>query len=171
MRRCRLLWIGLLGTLFCLMAGKGLAENGYDLWLRYTPVKDPVLLKEYTANLSGVVTGSHSATVAIAVAELQKGIRAMTGTVVRNWAAPQQKDGLIVLGRLSDPATASLFSASDARQIGAEGYLIKTIEDKGRTYIVIAANKDIGLLYGSFHLLRLMQTRQHLTGLSSLAIF
>src|SRR5690606_26262981 len=41
---------------------------------------------------------------------------------------------------------------------GREGYLIQTQTTKGKTCIIITANSDIGLLYGSFHFLRLLQT-------------
>ena len=43
---------------------------------------------------------------------------------------------------------------------GAEGYLIRSASLNGHAVTVIAANSDIGALYGSFAFLRLIQTRQ-----------
>ena len=39
----------------------------------------------------------------------------------------------------------------------------------GRRATVIAANSDVGVLYGAFHLLRLLQTQQPLAGLAVVA--
>ena len=48
---------------------------------------------------------------------------------------------------------------------GREGYVIRSVVIDQRPAIVIAANSDIGVLYGAFHFLRLIQTRQPLTAL------
>src|SRR5690606_12540658 len=50
--------------------------------------------------------------------------------------------------------------------VGDEGYLIKQTKLQGKNVVIVAANTDIGALYGSFHLLRLMQTSQSLSALS-----
>src|SRR5690606_22657511 len=48
----------------------------------------------------------------------------------------------------------------------AEGYLIRTIQ-KGKTnQTLIAAKESIGLLYGTFHLLRLLQMHQTISALN-----
>ena len=44
--------------------------------------------------------------------------------------------------------------------LGKEGYLIRSVALNGHAVTVIAANSDIGVLYGSFAFLRLIQTRQ-----------
>src|SRR5690606_27286168 len=41
-----------------------------------------------------------------------------------------------------------------------EGYLIRSMPIDGNAATVVAANTDAGALYGAFHLLRLLQTRQ-----------
>ena len=48
---------------------------------------------------------------------------------------------------------------------GAEGYVIRSVTINRQPAIVIAANSDVGVLYGAFHFLRLIQTRQPLTAL------
>ncbi|MDB5454526.1 MAG: alpha-glucuronidase, partial [Caulobacter sp.] len=50
--------------------------------------------------------------------------------------------------------------------LGPEGYLIRTASVDGRKATVIAANSDVGVLYGVFHYLRLIQTRQPLDALN-----
>ena len=44
--------------------------------------------------------------------------------------------------------------------VGDEGFIIRSLRIDGQPVTVIAANTDIGALYGAFHFLRLMQTGQ-----------
>ena len=48
---------------------------------------------------------------------------------------------------------------------GAEGYVIRSVDIDQKRVTVIAANSDVGVLYGAFHFLRLVQTRQPLDAL------
>src|SRR5205823_3446748 len=50
--------------------------------------------------------------------------------------------------------------------VGNEGYLVQATTINGGAAIVIAANSDVGVLRGSFALLRQMQRHQTLRGLS-----
>ena len=47
-----------------------------------------------------------------------------------------------------------------------EGYVIRSVVIDGHHATVIAANDDIGVLYGAFHFLRLLQTHQALEQLN-----
>jgi alpha-glucuronidase len=58
-----------------------------------------------------------------------------------------------------------ILPAAVLKTLGGEGYTLKSVGIYGKKTLIIAANKDIGLLYGSFHLLRLIQTRQSLENL------
>ena len=48
---------------------------------------------------------------------------------------------------------------------GREGFVIRSVVINQQPATVIAANSDVGVLYGAFHFLRLIQTRQPLTAL------
>jgi alpha-glucuronidase len=50
--------------------------------------------------------------------------------------------------------------------ISEEGFIIYTKHTSGKPQTVITANTDIGLLYGVFHLLRLLQTHQPIVSLN-----
>ena len=50
--------------------------------------------------------------------------------------------------------------------MGPEGFLIRSITVDGRRATVIAANEEIGVLYGVFNFLRLIQTRRPIDGLN-----
>src|SRR5262245_22964362 len=54
----------------------------------------------------------------------------------------------------------------DLTSVGPEGYVIRSFTIAGHPATVVAANTDIGVLYGTFHLLRLIQTRESLQNLN-----
>ena len=49
---------------------------------------------------------------------------------------------------------------ADLRNLGPEGYLLRSVVLAGRRAIVVSATTDVGVLYGAFHLLRLLQVQQ-----------
>jgi alpha-glucuronidase len=63
-------------------------------------------------------------------------------------------------------AVASLHLENRLQALGQEGYLILSIVVGGKKCIVISANSDIGLLYGTYHFIRLLQTNQQIAALS-----
>jgi alpha-glucuronidase len=131
-------------------------EDGYRLWLRYVPVAGQWLAR-YRADATQLVGADTSPTLAVAHAELARGL---TGLLrVRQQAANGvTRDGAIVFGT---PRSCALVKALrlDLRQVGAEGYRIRTVTLEGHRVTVIAANTDTGVLYGAFGFLRLLQTR------------
>ena len=76
-------------------------------------------------------------------------------------------DGSIFIGT---PASSSLIASlklnDKLKSLGDEGYLITNALVNKKRCIVITANKDIGVLYGVFHLLKLLQTQQSIANLS-----
>jgi alpha-glucuronidase len=135
------------------MAAPAAAEDGYDLWLRYRP-----LPAASAPHVGAVVAQGASPTIVIAVAELRRGLAGLSGG---NAGAEAAAGPSVLLGTPTDtPAIAALRLPLAA--LGDEGYLIRTVPIAGRTTIVVAANRDIGVLYGTFALLRLAQTAQPL---------
>jgi len=123
------------------------AEDGYDLWLRYRPVETAAAVGEAT------VLGD-SPTLRAAKAELERGLAGLRG------AAPGSNRTVLLAGTSASAQIAAL--KLPLQKAGDEGYLIRTVRVDGRPATVIAANSDIGVLYGAFHFLRLVQTRQPL---------
>jgi len=115
------------------------AEDGYRLWLRYEPVADSSLRETYSQALGEVVLatpeGAKSSTLAVARDELSNGLRGLLG---REVPVSIEKSAAVVAG-------------------GDEAYAIR-LERGSAPRAVIAANRDIGALYGAFALLRQMQT-------------
>ena len=136
------------------------AEDGHDLWLRYRPLPAAERARYGADFRTLVVEGAASPTLAIASGEVRRGLSGLIGR------APARKTavdhcGVLLLGM---PASSRLIGGLGLplQALGPEGYLIKRATIRGRRTIVVAANTDIGVLYGAFHLLRLVQTERPL---------
>ena len=68
---------------------------------------------------------------------------------------------------LGTPASSPLIRSLNLplQDLGREGFLIRTVTVAGHRAIVIAGNGDVGVLYGAFRLLRLIQTRRPIANL------
>jgi alpha-glucuronidase len=153
-------WLQLGTVVFvALFARHALAEDGYDLWLRYRPLSTE-RAQDVRPFVREIVASDSTSTCAVARAELVRAIGGMLGSApVLSDAV--SADGTIVVGTpASSPAIAGL--KLDLAKLGREGYAIRSVSIGGHATIVVAANADIGALYGTFHLLRLIQTGQSL---------
>ncbi|PPV05054.1 alpha-glucuronidase family glycosyl hydrolase [Xanthomonas bromi] len=153
-----LMWLTLLcGGLLATVSAR--AQDGYDLWLRYPPLANAAQLRDSTSEL--VVVGD-SPTLHAARNELERGLQGLLGRTPPHVDAVT-RDGAIVLGAATAPQIAAL--KLQTRQLGREGYLLRRIDVDGHRITAIVGGSDIGVLYGAFHLLRLLQTGQSLTAL------
>jgi alpha-glucuronidase len=135
------------------------AETGYDLWLRYRPVRDATRLQDVRRLATAIVREEGaSPVVRTAVAELERGLDGLLDVrvpVVDRIAG----DGAVVVGTPSGSrAIASLGWSAALDRLGADGYLIRAATIQGRKVTVIASTAEAGVLYGAFHWLRLIQT-------------
>jgi alpha-glucuronidase len=159
----RVLWLALA---LVPLAGLARAEDGYELWLRYRPVADAAVRDAYRRSLSGLIVQGSSPTLRAAASELGRGLAGLLGTTAP-LASDPTRDGVLVAGT---PASSSLVATLDLGtelgRAGREGFVLRSMRVRGRRATVIAANTDVGVLYGAFHLLRLLQTQQSLEGLA-----
>lgn len=127
------------------------AETGYDLWLRYTKVADPVLLKHYRQYIQDPVFPGKSPMLDVAKAELKRAFSGIFGTTVTLRSTTTSRSTFFVqLNKTPEPA------------LGEEGFGISSKGGK----IILRANSEKGILYGSFHFLRLLQNRQRIDKLN-----
>jgi alpha-glucuronidase len=142
------------------------AETGYELWLRYRLVSDPTLLTAYRGALTHLVAGGDSPTIVAAREELVRGIGGLLGRDLPV-AASIERDGAIVIGTpASSTVIAALRMGMELRALGPEGYIVRSASVAGRRTIVIAANSDVGVLYGAFELLRQLQRHRPITSMA-----
>lgn len=139
-------------------------ESGYRLWLRYTAVDAPELRDAYRRQLSDVLVDMTSATGTIVREELRRGLHGLLAADVPSASAVAP--GTLLVGSLAtSPRILTLGWTELIQAQGPEGYLIRTHHVEGGSATVIAASTDVGALYGTFHLLRLLQTRTPLDDL------
>ena len=161
-RHARSSWLQLVAlTLMALGSARGTtAETGYDLWLRYAPVDDAKLRDSYRRTASSLLISNGSPTSRIIVSELQRGLKGLLGTELR-MAETIDADGAVVIGTpATSPAIAGLGLSQALDRAGDDGFLIRSAVVNRRAVTVIASRTEVGTLYGTFHFLRLIQTRQ-----------
>jgi alpha-glucuronidase len=152
----RTLLAGAAGGLLIPSVGSAAAvagEDGYDLWLRYRKVDDPLLLTAYRAMIAHLVAGG------TAGAELSRGLSGLLGHRVPTRSEPHGP-GAVIVGTPQSSRWVAPY-AGELRKLGPEGYLIR----RHGGAIIVASIGERGVLYGAFHLLRLLQTRQSLVRL------
>jgi alpha-glucuronidase len=141
-------------------------EDGYRAWLRYEKVEDKTLLRDYQNILRAVVLRGNSETSDAIQQELQQAIPGLLDIEVP-FHNDIQVDGTLMIGTPENSEEiAGLDLENDLQEVGDEGYLIKKTAWNGYEIIVIAANSDLGLLYGTFELLRNLQTQKDITEIS-----
>jgi alpha-glucuronidase len=132
-------------------------EDGYRLWLRYAPPGDAA--DAYRSALRTVSVAGASATTDVIRAELRQALTSMLG------AAPPDATGtasasLLIGTPAQSPAVRALKWDRELTALGREGFIIRTTRIAGQPAIVVASSDEIGALYGTFYLLRLLQTAQ-----------
>ncbi|WP_319520517.1 alpha-glucuronidase family glycosyl hydrolase [uncultured Martelella sp.] len=137
-------------------AAAAVDEDGYDLWLRYLPLAQ-TRLKDVEDCVRAFVFGAESPTLTVARDELERALFAMLVKCVPVREDGGISDGAVLVGTPDSlPVIADLdLSLSD---LGKEGYRVRSLIHEGKRVTAIAANTDIGVLYGCFAFLRHIQT-------------
>jgi alpha-glucuronidase len=140
------------------------SEDGYDLWLRYRPVAEAgsSAYADLGRSARAVIGEASSPTLVAARDELVRALGAMGGAPVSGGTTPVA--GAVVFGT---PRSSTLVRSLKLglERVGAEGFVIRSVTHEGAPLTLIAANSDVGVLYGAFHFLKLAQTRQPLAAL------
>lgn len=151
-----------IALILCFWYSPLLAEDGYDLWLRYQRIEDEALLQAYRQQISGYTVEGYSPTLEAIKSELGRGLTVMLDKPV-GFGSHVGKTGWIIAGTPEGSSVvASLNLAGELQDLGSEGYLISNRKVRNINTLIIAANSEAGVLYGTFHLLRLIQTHQPL---------
>ncbi len=105
------------------------AESGYNAWLRYQPLDKPPALPAVVsiANDTPILRSAQS--------EIIRGLRGMTGNILRATTTTPTEPAIILETRASN--------------LKPDGYQLRT----DRNNIIISATTDRGVLYGAFALL------------------
>lgn len=138
--------------------GLSFSETGYDLWLRYVPVSNGA---QYQSSIKQVVFEGTSETMDAAKEELLAGLKGLLGQEIPSETSVTSN--AIVVGT---PSNSSIINELELDlENNNEAYKIVSTTYDGKSIIAVASSGDLGALYGTFHLLRLIQTGEPLSGL------
>lgn len=132
-------------------------EDGCRLWLRYAqPGKQ--IVQRYQRVVQQIRVDGGSAALDVIRKEMQWATRSLLGKEITQ-SEYRLGTGTVLLGT---PGSSGLIRdlnwAADLEGVGQEGFIVRSTRIGNKPMTVIAANSDIGLLYGGYHFLRLMQT-------------
>jgi alpha-glucuronidase len=130
------------------------AEDGSQLWLRYKPLPDSVARK-YTQQLRFLTFKADDPMRQVIKKEFDLAFSGLLGSKLTESGKTQS--GTIVIGTFQDKVVSDLIADELLKSCGDEGFILKNIVTNGGKVLVLAAQKDAGLLYGSFELFRLIQ--------------
>jgi len=149
-------------TLLFLLAVSSFGENGYDLWLRYVSVETSHL-SQYQSAATEIVFEGTSETMEAAKNELLAGLEGLLGQAVPDQSAVTSNGAIVAGTPENSPIINGLQLDLDA---DPESYKIVSTTYSGNSIIAIASSGETGVLYGTFHLLRLIQTGESISGLN-----
>ncbi len=154
-----------LAIALCVSTTTVYSEDGYQLWLRYNKLTDAATINQYKAYTQGIVLEKESPALLLARQELQLALQGLLQTKV-TFSNTLQGSGVIIGTPSSSGIIASLALSDKLKAAGDEGFVIVQTRVKNKPCIVISANKDIGVLYGTFHFIRLLQTQQRIENIA-----
>lgn len=136
------------------------AEDGYRLWLRYDKIPNKNILKEYSTQINSIYIEGNSSTIVAAKDELINGLTGLLGKEIKEVTFIKSNGTLVVANYSSSKLLNELNIAGQLSNLGSEGFLILTTTVKNKKSIVITANTDVGVLYGVFNFLKMLQINQ-----------
>ena len=140
-------------------------DDGYRLWLRYDKLAE-TSVAAYRNQIQSVIATGNSPMLDAVRDELKQGIGGLLGTDIA-FTRDLNGNGAVIVGT---PKTSSLIAGLKLERalsaLGNEGFIIGSVNIKGRRATIIASNGETGVLYGAFHFLRLLQTVQPINALN-----
>lgn len=153
---------------FCFLLMSSLkmnANDGYKLWLQYSKVENAKLLAEYQSNIKSIVLLGQSETLNVTLKELQLGLSGLLGNKTPSINSIDGENLLIITNKSSLDKDILKLLKKDFESINDEGFIIKKIKIKKKEHIIITGKSDVGVLYGAFNFLRVLQTNKSINNI------
>ncbi len=131
-------------------------EDGSDLWMRYHRLPDNL---NYTETIKSVHFTGKDETSILAKDEFLAAFSGLTGVNIKQSGKSGAAASLLA-GTINDKVISDLDLSDELKELGDEGFLLRTLNVKGGSLTVLAANTPAGVLYGTFALIRKMQTAE-----------
>lgn len=138
------------------------AETGHDLWLRYVPIKDSTRRHRCRRLFTHIVAPGQSETMRALRYEAVTGLSGLLDTSIAACDTIDRSGGLVI----ETPGTVSRAAEPSVREqlptLGSEGFRILSTHIRENRATIVAANTEVGALYGVYTFLRMIQTNQPL---------
>ena len=142
-------------------------EDGYELWLRYAPVENQSLLKQYRKQFKNITLNQSSPTLQAVKDELLIALEGMLGIQPVFSESHVQSSGVLIGLPEQIPGIGNLIGKEEFNKLGNEGFIIHGTENKS---LIVTANTEIGLLYGVYRLLNGLQQELPLSELNMMDV-
>ena len=136
------------------------SEDGYRLWLRYDKIDNATLLEEYRNAAGQIVVEGTSPTMQAVRKEVELGLSGLLDIEITFADKPLPGNVLIIGTPSSSKMIKSLNINDKLNSLGNEGFYIFTTKTDKFNATIVTANSDMGVLYGTFRFLQLLQTQQ-----------
>ncbi|HQV30473.1 MAG TPA: alpha-glucuronidase family glycosyl hydrolase, partial [Calditrichia bacterium] len=152
--------------MICLASAASLqGEDGHRLWLKYDLIRDAGQRTAYQQKVRSIRILGDSPVLKAAGAELENGLSGLLGKMPP--VAAGFEDHQLVVGTFAQVAAAiGQEMLPGGENPGPEGFSLRRIQINGKKVLLITGEKEVGVLYGTFHFLRLLQTGQSLENLN-----
>ncbi|WP_428741925.1 alpha-glucuronidase family glycosyl hydrolase [Tenacibaculum sp.] len=145
---------------------KSVANNGYDLWLQYRFIQNKELRSNYQSNIQKLIPVGNSESIKVGFKELKSALNGMLGSEFLSEAHNEDANTLLFGSEKNLSENIRIQLGNAFNEINNEGFIIRSFSIKGKKYIVISGKTDVGVLYGVFNFLKLLQTHQSIEKLN-----
>lgn len=141
-----------------------------DCWLRYDRVADGDRRASYRRRCTHAYVAEAAPELRAVRDELRRAIPELLGTDLHLWQHPPETvEGFLAIGTPADMAMiADSVPVDTVEGLDDGGYLLRSVTWNGQDCLIVTAPTDRGLVYGTFHLLRLLQTGEPIDDLDRL---
>ncbi|MBC6997325.1 alpha-glucuronidase family glycosyl hydrolase [Cytophaga sp. FL35] len=156
----------LFSLLFFALTFLGTSQTpGYELWMDYKKVEMPSLSSQNSNIANEVTVLGEGETIQVIKNELLLALPQMLGSQFEIKKEIGEKSSMIIATWAQLPQNIKKQIELDDESFGNEGFALKSLNTKKAQKIIVTARTQIGLLYGAFRLLALMQQHSDLTNI------
>ncbi|WP_405381981.1 alpha-glucuronidase family glycosyl hydrolase [Maribacter sp. LLG6340-A2] len=138
----------------------------YKLWLKYSKIESGPKVQEYSNIVTKIYFPAGTDVLSNAKNELATALPQMLGKPVVFSEHMETESSLIIAPYDQLPNTLKKQFEKEFAKVNDEGFIIKSTVFNNKNITVISARTDIGILYGTFRLLNLMQMNENLEEVS-----
>lgn len=138
----------------------------YKLWLKYSKIESGPKVQEYSNIVTKIYFPAGTDVLSNAKNELATALPQMLGKPVVFSEHMETENSLIIAPYDQLPNTLKKQLEKEFAKVSDEGFIIKSTALNNKNITLISARTDIGILYGTFRLLNLMQMNENLEEVS-----